>query len=1084
VNVPGDNGEGRRPWRMSDRRQIAIHRGLRLFGDAPADHFQDACRLMGERNLRATTHLVGVSLRELESGVRGVLASMLDPEQQGAIATEDGMSHREQIRHMCDLLGFDPDDPIRDDWWTFASRLSRYTHRSSLHAPRPVDNDFLDWWTLAQAVLAAIVRQFETIYAEALPQLEELAAKDVPVAADLRTLRRSVPHGDVALARFFELATPAWFPLLREAGYFRTPPPLEPDEEGRIAYVPWPPGTYLVRLAADEQYRAEVVELARALGATDNPAAGEAIVEIALAVPVEDGVVLAEQVSGFLASPFQWRLPFKARDLVVHFAAGGQIAAGLALFRTLVSPGTAAGDGWRTTSMLEELVPQLFPSAGRDGLELLADLLDQQLEEDSRTRDRDYSYMWRPAIESGRRHDFRDALVTALRDAAARVVEGDRVQLADIVALLEQRPGSIFARLALDLLRRFADDQLVAARLGDRGRFDDFNLEREWTLLAQERFAALPDNVRERILGWVAAGPADAAGPAEAEAEAEAEEESVERRERWQLHQLVRLGDSLPEEWRERRDELLAHYGAPRERPVGRAVWSGETAPLTKEELAAKSVDEIVDYLNTWTPEDRLDSPSPEALAGVLGEVVAEDPARFAAAAELFLAVEPTYARHVVSGLAKAASEASEFDFPPVVAFAAAALGRPRLLEGRPRHGNARDPGWIWTRLEVARLLSAGLEKNAIPVELGDEVWALLATLAEDDEPDLDYEDEWADGGMGPLGLSLNTVRGAAMHAVMRYAWWRKEQTPADETPVLEPRLRELLDRRLDPGVEPTRTVRAVYGQWFPYLVAVDGEWAAARVDVIFPLEGEQAPLGRVAWDSYLGHNRVYDNAFALLRPQYAAAIARVAAGDDGDDEAREALVGHLISTYVRAQVTLDDNLLGRFFTDAPVELRAQLISAIGVDLSNADDIPEERLERLRAMWEARLHAATAAGGEALRELHGFSWWFGSGKFDDEWSLAQLTALFDAGGTVEFEHVVIERLNELRDSKLGAVLRVLSALIEHSEDPWFVLGSRDEIRTILRAGLDSDEEAVRQTARRARSRLIARGHPEFRDLLE
>jgi hypothetical protein len=80
-------------------------------------------------------------------------------------------------------------------------------------------------------------RQFETVYGEALPQLEELAAKEAPVEADLRTLRHSVPHGDVALARFFELATQTWFPLLRDAGYFTNPPGLEPDEEGRVAYV-------------------------------------------------------------------------------------------------------------------------------------------------------------------------------------------------------------------------------------------------------------------------------------------------------------------------------------------------------------------------------------------------------------------------------------------------------------------------------------------------------------------------------------------------------------------------------------------------------------------------------------------------------------------------------------------------------------------------------------------------------------------------------------------------------------------------------------------------------------------------------
>lgn len=231
MNIPGDGGDSPRPWRMTDRRQISIHRGLRLFGDAPADHFHDACRMTDERNLRGTTHLVGVSLRELEGGVRSVLVSMLHPDLQAAIAAEDGMSHRTQIGHMCDVLGFAADDAVRDDWWTFASRLSRYTHRSSLRAPRPIDDDFLEWWALGQAVLATIVRQFETVFGEALPRLEELAANEAPARRDIRELRWRVPHGDVAQARFFEIATPAWFPLLRRAGYFTNPPTLQPDEE-------------------------------------------------------------------------------------------------------------------------------------------------------------------------------------------------------------------------------------------------------------------------------------------------------------------------------------------------------------------------------------------------------------------------------------------------------------------------------------------------------------------------------------------------------------------------------------------------------------------------------------------------------------------------------------------------------------------------------------------------------------------------------------------------------------------------------------------------------------------------------------
>ncbi len=78
---------------------------------------------------------------------------------------------------------------------------------------------------------------------------------------------------------------------------------------------------------------------------------------------------------------------------------------------------------------------------------------------------------------------------------------------------------------------------------------------------------------------------------------------------------------------------------------------------------------------------------------------------------------------------------------------------------------------------------------------------------------------------------------------------------------------------------------------------------------------------------------------------------------------------------------------------------------------------------------------------------------------------------------------MIERLGVLRDTHLAEVVGALAALIDTTDEPWFVLGSRNEIRAILRAGLESEEEPVRRAARDATNRLIARGHPDFGDLL-
>jgi hypothetical protein len=1056
-----------------DRLQAETYRRLRLFGEAPAAHFLDACRLMGsEADFLATTHLVAHSLRELDGGIRGVLASMLSDAQFASIRAAGDLKHKEQIEQVCTVLGLGVDDEIRELWWAYAGRLHRLTHRQSLAAPRPVDREFREWWSMAQAVIHRVCRQFETVFAEALPRVEALAARAAPSQGDLRELREQVPHGAVALDRFFAAATPGWFPLLREAGYFGNPPPLQPDQEGMVAYVPWAPGQYLVRLVAAGMDRAGVVALVKDLR-TDNPAAHEAVVDIALACPPDLAADLAATVAEFLKSPFQWRLPFKARDLVVHFAHGGQVPSSLILLRSLVVPGPRSGR-WTSTALLVELVPEVFPASGQTGLDLLADLLDEHLASDERTREQDFSYIWRPVLEAASPRDLRDGLAYALRDAAARVVEADPRRLSSVVAAFEARERTIFARLALDLIRRFPDEALVSERLGDRARFDDVNVEREYTMLAQDRFSALSPEVQQRIIGWIEAGP---------EADPE-DEQAADTLGRWQLQQLSRLGDTLPAQWRQRYEELSERYGAPHEPRREMRVW-GATSPVTKEELAALSVDEVVQYLRTWVPDNAIDAPSPEGLARVLQEVVAEASARFARGARRFSDVEPIYARAFVSALTTAAAS-EPLEWSPLLDFSNEVITKQRHRPGRDDDlVSGLDLGWESTWLDVIRLVTAGLRSRAIPVELRDQVWAVISTLADDAEPDRDYEERWGGGGMGPSGLSLNTIRGAAIHAVMQYCSWQAARKPEGQTPRIEPRVREVLDRHLDPAVERTATIRSVYGQWFAVLVGCDREWAAARTEEIFSVTGAQEALGRVAWESYLHHNRAWPDAFQLLRPQYAAAIELAISGDDGsDDDQREALIGHLLGLYLQEELELGDELLGRFFTHAPIELRASLIHAIGTDLMSADAVSNETLERLRVLWESRLAAAiTLEDPAALHEFSGFAGWFVSAKLDAKWSLTQLMAILDAGGVVDPAFAVIARLAELRETHLNDVVQCLAGLIDVSTDPWLVAGSSGEIRTIMRAGLNADSQTVRRAARAATNRLVARGHSEFADLL-
>jgi hypothetical protein len=1111
-------------WVPINPRQVEIHRLMEVFGPAPAAFYADACRVMAkDPSLISTTHVVGHLLRELESTLREILRPMIpavptagssEPatrsvvghllqkaestlheflqviipamgtagsSRPGAASEEQERTHKQEIDAIATALGFPPDDEVRSLWKSL--QLQRVTHRGSPLGPRPVDDDFLGLWDDMQILLLRLGRQFEASFAGSLPLLDELASKERPDGGDMKKLR-GVPHSVVALERFFERAGPGWFALLRGRGYLSDPPPLEIGDDETIAYARWPAGRYLARMAAEPTVQSGVIEVALALE-TDNPQAHESVVEVALALPVTEAARVAPKIANFLASRYQWALPLKTRELIGRLAQAAEADAALLLLRPLIEAESGRG-GWQSAGYAPEIVSAVFPRLGLDGLELLADMLDEALDErrpGARTWRDHYSYSWRPTVEAGSEHGREEVLTSALRDAVVLLAGSDPAGVAVVVEALERRERAIFHRLALHVLRQVPDEQLTAARLGRRELFDDPYTQREYTLLLRARGASLSDEIQARILGWIDAGPQDMA----------LEPEAVDR---WRLFQLARFGDVLPQDQITRYQELVERFGEPADDESEIGAWVGPIAPLTTEELLALRDDDLVAFLRSWRPAMDWSAPSREGLRQILEEAASQASDRFATLAPAFAGLDPIYPQGVISGLRRAADQEHGFEWRPVLELAHAVMDKPRALPDRDeQQDNEPARGWVDVRREVAHLLESGLRRDLISAEWDGDIFELLAELAMDPEPSESYEQQWrAHGNSGPVTLDLNTVRGAGFHAIMRYAWWRKEQTLPGQTARLSPQLRELLDRHLDPAREPTETIRSVYGHHFPALIACDEEWARSRVDAIFPRDPSLEQLRLVAWESYLLFNRPYANAYQLLSERYREAIAGLTAdtaesADPAYDEVNESLVRHVFGLYAQGTVSLEPgSLVDLFFQHAPLAMRAGLIEHAGRAVAATDEPSPEALERLQRLWDWRRRALQERIVGDLDELKGFGWWIGSAQFDDDWALAQLEDLLADGGTVEPDDLVTTRLAALRHERLAQAVVCLSLLIDAAQRhaaqrPWFVTGARDDIRAILEEGITAEDPETHRVARETTNRLIARGHVQFGDLL-
>lgn len=1040
-------------WTPEKQRQQAIVRRLRLVGAGPAAYFTDACHLMdGGLELGAKSHLVSHLLREVQSSLLAVLKPMVADEDWPEEEAKE--SHAKKIDLICNALRVPPEDELRKSWRAYAKKLAGFAHRDGLSRPRPVSGDFELFWDRGQAVLFAITERIEATYAEALPRIEELALG----SPDVKAFKNTMLHSTVALDHFFALAGVEWLEPLSKKGFFADPPPLVANEDGAYEFPRWPQGHFLARIA--EQAPGTVVEIGKALQ-TDNPEAQQSLVEAACSIPPSEALGLVEPIVGWLQTPIQWALPFKVRDLIVHLFAGGASEEGLVLARALLtSPEIARGDDG-AGEHVAWLVPRIFPAAGLPSLLLLVEQLERQM---SGAAGDSHSYIWRPDIANERMRDDRDQLLSGARDGSLSLAEAG-LPLSEILAALAQPGLMIGRRLSLYLLSRYPDSEEAKALLLDREVMEDPTCRREYLALAGEAFGSLSAEEQAQLLEWIE--------------EAKLHEGHPERRRSWQLAFLDALGEDLPDQWRARREALEQKIGPlDPDSPRLAEGFRGALSPLDRAALEAMEVEALLAFLAEWEPDGKWPTPSRAGLASILEEVIAKTPETYASEAPAFAKLEPAYIRALFGALKKALAAGRNFEWGPVLALAQRIETEPRGTEPAPL-GAERDPDFSASWLESLGLIFHGLfqGEGQIGYELRPRVWEILSFHLEGADPEIavSQEDEH-----DVQTMVWSSVRCQALQASCRLAVRDREERDQG----LDSELATHLERRLDPVSEPSGAVRSVFGRCFGNLVFADEEWARAHRDQIFPPQG-QSRLWRAAWESYIGSAIPAAVLFELLKPQYRRAIEELtpAAAEGQMNDPDESLVGNLISHYLIGTIDLEDpdGVLGRFYAVASTERRAQVMTAIGTGLESGKPVPAETLARMEALAEHRLEAVRA--GAPSEELSGFAWWFASGEFEVEWSLGSLRDILDAGGTVEPDHMVAERLSKLSGAYPLETVEILRRLIEGATRAWFVIGARDSIETILRDGLAAGGEAGAR-GRDLVNVIVAQGATDFARLLD
>ena len=903
------------------------------------------------------------------------------------------------------------------------------------------------------------------------------------------------------------LKNPNWLEPLARKGAFTEAPGPQAAEEGWIQYSPWPEGDYLVRVAPEAP--APVVEVLLNLDDKDNPFAHRLLVDAALAMPISEGARLVRRVCQYLAAPRRDLInPYSLVTLVERLAASG-ITKELghlvdAMYEPRQAPRTDESpapfrdiptglDSYWYAVTLPRVFEALRGALGLTACRILIRWLAtwQRLSGYAPYPDYDVSCVWRPWIEAAQDiagYHLGDPLVDVLRDGLIQAAR-EGTPLAEITDMLSCQTQPIFRRLALHMLAMVVpcipgeDTRPLARGLLISTESFDLAVRHEFAQLAR---VVLPEADDEYLATWLEQlrdyRPVNdeelrerLAGKGRSPEEV-SEDELRLARHRYQRSLLVVIGDALPELLSAALAELDAELGEREDGPADTpfkfdGMFTGPTSPKLYEELRAMTIPAVLDYLRAWQPPPRQGwppPPTPEGLGRVLAEVVRDDPDGYAEWAGAVVGLDPTYVRSVLHGFELSLRSNRPVPWGPMLEIIEFVSSQPDGGEDPAAAMMEHDVGWRWTHAQAATILSLGLHsRGAIrpDVELGEQIWVALRPLIESPHPSLEDEASYA-GSMGPLDRSLNVVRGQAMRAAIAYVQWVTEEDTRREDSVQE--VLEVLDRHLEPSVDPSAAVRSVYGQHFGSLLDAVPTWARSAVTRIFGNPREDVGfdgLQRAAWDSFLMMHDPTETLFDVLRAQYEAATVRLRdvaaerpeAGHADSMSAR--LAEHILLLYAWGVIGLDsdDGLIAEFFAAAPTELIAEALSHLGWRIfRTSGPLGQQLLDRLMALWDWR-DAEAEAGRADLAELRGFGWWLRSNRYPVAWVLPHMVRVAEAPYRLDMTEQIAELVGHDADTHTRERLRIITGLLHTSERGWTVSQLGEHAVDLIAVALDSDE---------------------------
>ena len=529
---------------------------------------------------------------------------------------------------------------------------------------------------------------------------------------------------------------------------------------------------------------------------------------------------------------------------------------------------------------------------------------------------------------------------------------------------------------------------------------------------------------------------------------------------------------------------------------TGRGGFVSYVSPQSSEVIAMKDDEELLSFINEWEDEhedskDWLKRITIRGLADVFqrlfGSVICDKEERLKFWIENRDLIErPVYVTAIVQAFQDHVRGHRFQWLDDSFEFCQWVLTHPDEAsnDGEQRNEDSRvHPDWSSSRRAVMDFVETCLRDDVnVPFTARTSLASLFTLLCNQSDWRLDHDEPLFRDEANLIREAINNTRSRALFHLTYFAKWVQSHDPDDRLYDLT----SILETRFGNDAESPLTMpeRAILGLQYGNLFTLNQEWAIEHKADFFPQK--DFPGWGVAFGSFLVAHLACVPFFEVLKEDYSFAVDHLEELEGVrffGEEATDKLGQHLLDYHCLWDfypLYGDGSLLERYYSKTTGDRKqwANLFDHFGHSLSESKNTLEGALrDRVVAFFDWRFQK-----GEP-EELRLFGFWLKAECLDPEWRLDALMKLLDMNQWKERKLFLmldsLERMLESHPAKVVECFALMTETFNHGD-----LYLKSTVKTLIVAGLNSEDDNVNEDAERARENLLRGGEFDLSDFEE